>query len=187
VNFNADAEFDDGSCGYSNELPNMGLIMVEDAQNEQFYVMMELSAMGTGGPYGVMSSLNEPVVVMNTTGQALKGPYACGTEVQYTVHDMGNNMQTAMTSPVYTMACGVQVEEAPAKKTEVQLYPNPAANNVQLTGIEKGTSVEVYDLTGRILFKDKAQSDRMEISVAKWNAGVYLVRAAGKTMRLVKE
>jgi len=53
--------------------------------------------------------------------------------------------------------------------------------------LEKGTSVEVYDLTGRILFKDKAQSDRMEISVAKWNAGVYLVRAAGKTMRLVKE
>jgi hypothetical protein len=187
VNFNADAEYDDGSCGYSNELPNMGLIMVEDPQNEQFYVMMELSAMGTGGPYGVVSSLSEPVVVMNSTGQALKGPYACGTEVQYTVHDMGNNMQTAMTSPVYTMACGVQVEEAPAKKTEVQLYPNPATNNVQLTGIEKGTSVEVYDLTGRILFKDKAQSDRMEISVAKWNAGVYLVRAAGKTMRLVKE
>ena len=187
VNFNADAEFDDGSCGYSNELPNMGLIMVEDAQNEQFYVMMELSAMGTGGPYGVVSSLNEPVVVMNATGQALKGPYACGTEVQYTVHDMGNNMQTAMTSPVYTMACGVQVEETPTKKTELQLYPNPTKNNVNLVGLEKGTSVEVYDLTGRILFKDKAQSDRMEISVAKWNAGVYLVRAAGKTMRLVKE
>lgn len=187
VNYNADAQYDDGSCGYSNELPNMGLILVEDAQNEQFYVMMELSAMGTGGPYGVVSSLNEPVVVMNTTGQALKGPYACGTEVQYTVHDMGNNMQTAMTSPVYTMACGVQVEEAPAKKTEVQLYPNPAKNNVNLVGLEKGTVVEVYDLTGRVLFKDKAISDRIEISVSKWNAGVYLVRAGGKTMRLVKE
>lgn len=187
VNYNADAQFDDGSCGYTNELPNMGLMLVEDAVNEQFYVMMELSAMGTGGPYGVVSSVNEPVVVMNTTGQALKGPYACGTEVQFTVHDMGNNMQTAMTSPVYTMACGVQVEETPAKKTEMQLYPNPAKNNVNLVGLEKGTSVEVYDLTGRILFKDKAQSDRMEISVSKWNAGVYLVRAAGKTMRLVKE
>jgi len=124
---------------------------------------------------------------MNAAGQTLKGPYACGTEVQFNVHDMGNNMQTAMTSPVYTMACDVQVEEAPAKKTEVQLYPNPTKNNVNLVGLEKGTSVEVYDLTGRILFKDKAQSDRMEISVAKWNAGVYLVRAAGKTMRLVKE
>lgn len=187
VNYNADAQFDDGSCGYTNELPNMGLMLVEDEANEQFYVMMELSAMGTGGPYGVVSSANEPVVVMNTTGQALKGPYACGTEVQFTVHDMGNNMQTAMTSPVYTMACGVQVEETPAKKTEMQLYPNPAKNNVNLVGLEKGTSVEVYDLTGRILFKDKAQSDRMEISVSKWNAGVYLVRASGKTMRLVKE
>lgn len=187
VNYNADAQFDDGSCGYTNELPNMGLMLVEDTANEQFYVMMELSAMGTGGPYGVVSSVNEPVVVMNTTGQALKGPYACGTEVQYTVHDMGNGMQTAMVSPVYTMACGVQVEEAPAKQSEVQLYPNPATSNVQLTGIEKGASVEVYDLTGRILFKDKAQSDRMEISVSKWNAGVYLVRVAGKTMRLVKE
>jgi len=187
VNYNADAQFDDGSCGYTNELPNMGLMLVEDEANEQFYVMMELSAMGTGGPYGVVSSTNEPVVVMNTTGQALKGPYACGTEVQFTVHDMGNNMQTAMTSPVYTMACGVQVEETPTKKTEMQLYPNPAKNNVNLVGLEKGTSVEVYDLTGRVLFRDKAQSDRMEISVSKWNAGVYMVRAAGKTMRLVKE
>ncbi len=187
VNYNADAQYDDGSCGYSNELPNMGLMLVEDEANEQFYVMMELSAMGTGGPYGVVSTANEPVVVMNTTGQALKGPYACGTEVQFTVHDMGNNMQTAMTSPVYTMACGVQVEETPTKKTEMQLYPNPAKNNVNLVGLEKGTSVEVYDLTGRVLFKDKAQSDRMEISVSKWNAGVYMVRAAGKTMRLVKE
>jgi len=45
----------------------------------------------------------------------------------------------------------------------------------------------VYDLTGRVLFKDKSQSDRIEISVSKWNAGVYLVRAGGKTLRLVKE
>lgn len=187
VNFNSEAQFDDGTCVYTSEAPNMGLMLVEDAANEQFYVMMELSAMGTGGPYGVVSSVNEPVVVMNTTGQALKGPYACGTEVQFTVHDMGNNMQTAMTSPVYTMACGVQVEETPAKKSEVQLYPNPATSNVQLTGIEKGVSVEVYDLTGRVVFKDRAQSDRMEISVSKWNAGVYMVRVEGKTMRLVKE
>jgi hypothetical protein len=165
----------------------MGMILMEDPANEQIFVSMNLSSMGTGGPYGVVSSLNEPVSVMNAAGQTLKGPYPCGTQVQFDVHDMGNNMQTAMTSPIYTMACGVQVEEAPAKKTEVQLYPNPATNNVQLSGIEKGTSVEVYDLTGRILFKDKAQSDRMEISVAKWNAGVYLVRAGGKTLRLVKD
>jgi hypothetical protein len=100
---------------------------------------------------------------------------------------MGNNMQTTLTSPVYTMACGVNVEEAPAKKSELQLYPNPANNNVQLVGIEKGTAVEVYDLTGRQIFKDKAQSDKMEISVSKWNAGVYLVRVGGKTLRLIKE
>jgi hypothetical protein len=47
--------------------------------------------------------------------------------------------------------------------------------------------VEIYDLTGRQIFKDKAQSDKMEISVSKWNAGVYLVRAGGKTLRLVKD
>ncbi len=187
VNYNSQAQFDDGSCAYNTELPNMGMALVEDPANNQFYVMMNLASMGTGGPYGVVSSLNEPVSVMNATGQTLKGPYACGTEVQFNVHDMGNNMQTTLTSPVYSMACGVNVEEAPAKKTEMQLYPNPTKNNVNLVGLEKGTSVEVYDLTGRILFKDKAQSDRMEISVSKWNTGVYLVRAAGKTMRLVKE
>jgi hypothetical protein len=165
----------------------MGMVLMEDPANEQFFVSMNLSSMGTGGPYGVVSSLNEPVSVMSSAGQTLKGPYPCGTQVQFDVHDMGNNMQTTLTSPVYTMACGVQVEEAPAKKTEMQLYPNPAKNIVNLVGIEKGISVEIYDLTGRQIFKDKAQSDKMEISVSKWNGGVYLVRAGGKTMRLVKE
>jgi len=187
LNYVSDSQFDDGSCVYDVELPNMGMILMEDPANEQFYVSMNLSSMGTGGPYGVVSSLNEPVSVMSSAGQTLKGPYPCGTEVQFNVHDMGNNMQTTLTSPVYTMACGVNVEEAPAKKSELQLYPNPANNNVQLVGIEKGTAVEVYDLTGRQIFKDKAQSDKMEISVSKWNAGVYLVRAGGKTLRLIKE
>jgi hypothetical protein len=187
LNYGGDSQFDDGSCVYDVELPNMGMILMEDPTNEQFFVSMNLSSMGTGGPYGVVSSLNEPVSVMNAAGQTLKGPYPCGTQVQFDVHDMGNNMQTTLTSPVYTMACAVNVEEAPTKKSELQLYPNPANNNVQLVGIEKGISVEIYDLTGRQIFKDKAQSDKMEISVSKWNAGVYLVRAGGKTLRLVKE
>jgi Secretion system C-terminal sorting domain len=187
ANFNTQALYDDGSCVYSTDLPNMGMMLMEDPANSQFYVLMDLASMGTGGPYGVVSSLNEPTAVMSAAGQTMKGPYACGTEVQFTVHDMGNNMQTAMTSPIYTMACGVNVEETPTKKSELQVYPNPAKNNVQLTGIEKGTSVEIYDLTGRVVFRDKATTNKMEISISKWNAGIYLVRAGEKTVRLVKD
>ncbi|MFM2196387.1 MAG: Secretion system C-terminal sorting domain, partial [Bacteroidota bacterium] len=130
---------------------------------------------------------NEPAAVMSTTGQTLKGPYACGTEVQFTVHDMGNNMQTAMTSPVYTMACGVDVNETEEGKNEIQLYPNPARTQITIKGLEKGMALEVLDLTGRVIHTEKVTTEQMQLNIAKWQTGVYLVRVGGTTLRLVKE
>ncbi|MBM3447717.1 MAG: T9SS type A sorting domain-containing protein [Bacteroidetes bacterium] len=188
ANYSDQAQFDDGSCVYTTDLPNMGMMLMEDPANNQFYVLMDLASMGTGGPYGVMSSLNEPAAVMSTTGQTLKGPYACGTEVQFTVHDMGNNMQTAMTSPVYTMACGVGIGETIAEgKNEIQLYPNPARTQITIKGLEKGMLLEVLDLTGRIVHTEKVTTEQMQLNVAKWQTGLYLVRVGGTTLRLVKE
>ena len=188
ANYNDQAQFDDGSCVYTTDLPNMGMMLMEDPANNQFYVLMDLASMGTGGPYGVMSSLNEPAAVMSTTGQTLKGPYACGTEVQFTVHDMSNNMQTAMTSPVYTMACGVGIGETIAEgKNEIELYPNPARTQITIKGLERGMLLEVLDLTGRMVHTEKVTTEQMQLNVAKWQTGLYLVRVGGTTLRLVKE
>lgn len=186
-NYNPDATFDDGTCFYNVELPNMGMTMVTDEVNNQFYVLMDLASMGTGGPYGVVSSLNEPVTVMNAAGQSLRGPYACGTEVQFQVHDMGNGMQAMLNSPVYTMACGVGVEESANTSATPSLYPNPARDLVQVVGLTKNSMLEVIDVTGRTVYSTKVSSEQQTLNTSSWTAGIYLVRTGQTTLRLVKQ
>jgi hypothetical protein len=101
---------------------------------------------------------------------------------------MGNNMQTAMTSPVYTMACGVGIGETIAEgKNEIELYPNPARTQITIKGLERGMLLEVLDLTGRMVHTEKVTTEQMQLNVAKWQTGLYLVRVGGTTLRLVKE
>jgi hypothetical protein len=186
-NYNSEATFDDGTCYYNAELPNMGMTMISDEANDQFYVLMDLASMGTGGPYGVVSSLNEPVTVMNAEGQALRGPYACGTEVQFQVHDMGNGMQSMLNSPVYTMACSVGVEENENVSNKPVLYPNPARDFVQVIGLTKGSNLQVLDVAGRVVYSTQVTSEQQSLNTSSWTAGVYLVRVGQTTLRLVKE
>ena len=186
-NYNSEATFDDGTCFYNAELPNMGMTMISDETNDQFYVLMDLASMGSGGPYGVVSSLNEPVTVMNAEGQTLRGPYACGTEVQFQVHDMGNGMQSMLSSPVYTMACSVGVEENENTANKPVLYPNPARDAVQVLGLTKGSNLQVLDVAGRIVYSTQVTSEQLTLNTSSWTAGVYLVRTWQTTLRLVKE
>ena len=48
-------------------------------------------------------------------------------------------------------------------------------------------ALEVLDLTGRVIHTEKVTTEQMQLNVAKWQTGVYLVRVGGTTLRLVKE
>ena len=187
LNYNPDADYNDGSCIYNAELPNVGMTLVPDIANNQFYVLVDLSSMGTGGPYGVLSSLNEPATIMSTTGQAIRGPYSCDTEVQLQVHDMGNAMQTVANSPTYSLPCSASVESHPLLKSTPVLYPNPAHDEVQIVGLTKGMSVQVLDIAGRVIYSTQVTSEQQRLNTSSWNAGIYLIRMGQTTLRLVKE
>lgn len=62
-------------------------------------------------------------------------------------------------------------EDAPS---DIRLYPNPASNVLYLRGIasHKLTSIDIYDLTGRLLQHLQYQT---EISISDFSNGLYLV------------
>ncbi len=57
----------------------------------------------------------------------------------------------------------------------VRLYPNPAAEYVNITHLE-GADVEIINLTGRRVYAENNVSGNLEVSLSSFTPGVYTVR-----------
>ena len=67
----------------------------------------------------------------------------------------------------------VNVETTKNLNNDIQLYPNPA--NSFLSFSEYGVrEVNIYDLNGRLFFKNEPVQDQT-ISVSNWNNGIYII------------
>ncbi len=90
-----------------------------------------------------------------------------------TVEDANN----CVTSNSFTVAGYTSVAELSVIKNSTSLYPNPASSFtvVEAVGFEINT-VQVYDLTGRIVFESTPNNSKENINTANFNNGVYYVR-----------
>jgi hypothetical protein len=72
----------------------------------------------------------------------------------------------------------------------LNMFPNPAKEMVSLTGLNNA-EVSIIDVTGRLHMRLETYTETLQIPVAEWNAGVYmiLVKQNNETtqMRLIVE
>ncbi|MDR1562246.1 MAG: leucine-rich repeat domain-containing protein [Dysgonamonadaceae bacterium] len=75
--------------------------------------------------------------------------------------------------------------ESSVTESDVSVYPNPVVESFRISGITAPTEVIITDLSGRTLLQQTVEAGE---SVAAGNLpkGVYLVRAGGKTLKVVK-
>jgi hypothetical protein len=65
----------------------------------------------------------------------------------------------------------------------IVLWPNPASNILYLD-VKEGTSVSVFDMTGRMVKQERYEG---QINVSDLVPGIYAIKAEGSTVRFVKE
>jgi hypothetical protein len=56
------------------------------------------------------------------------------------------------------------------------LYPNPATSLLNISGLETGSKVAVINFVGEMVQIRQAYSDRMEIDLGDFSAGIYFIR-----------
>ena len=83
--------------------------------------------------------------------------------------------------------------------TVVRVYPNPTSDYIHIEGLETGTSIELYDLSGRQVKNEKlingfvaAQPDKAVLDVKNISSGTYLLKITSKegavgTAKVMKE
>lgn len=73
----------------------------------------------------------------------------------------------------------VGINTAIAEDIDVNIYPNPASNVVNISALNSNENIgyEVYDLMGRCLIKGEVNAHQnASIATSDWKAGVYVVR-----------
>jgi len=91
-------------------------------------------------------------------------------------------MDTVMSFIIPRMATVLQAEGVPAGIVETaqsfKVYPNPASDVVAIKGTNGSTftSVQAFDITGRVVYASDATGNSLSIDVSNWNNGIYLVQ-----------
>ncbi len=76
------------------------------------------------------------------------------------------------------------------KNQEFSIYPNPASDNVTITGIGSGDFISVNDLQGREVLSVQADSPLYRLNLQDLNKGIYLLKLSSKpdeVIKLIKE
>ena len=75
---------------------------------------------------------------------------------------------------------------------QVKVYPNPANDVLHIQGIEVGSSLALYDISGKLLKHEEALSNNLNIDVKDLASGIYQLKISTKdgkegTAKVMKE
>ncbi|GHT06040.1 hypothetical protein AGMMS49525_13950 [Bacteroidia bacterium] len=72
------------------------------------------------------------------------------------------------------------------KNSGLKLYPNPATDNVTISGLQGDEAISFFDPNGRTVMIRQATGTTENIEVGQLPKGVYIVRIGTQTLKLVK-
>ena len=67
----------------------------------------------------------------------------------------------------------------------LHLHPNPATSHLTVTGVGRGATVVVLDVAGRVLARQVAADDNLQLDLSAYPAGTYFLRVTDATRSAV--
>jgi hypothetical protein len=83
-----------------------------------------------------------------------------------------------ITVSVSSICCRITGIEELSGSSEIQVFPNPAKNvlNVDLGRKSGETTVGLYDVTGKMIMETKVTDGKLNINTAAYTRGIYLLK-----------
>ena len=95
--------------------------------------------------------------------------------------------------PVGAPAVVTTTEEAPAEKIDMNVYPNPASNyvNVVLSGVKGQTMITVHDMSGKAVSNMRVDVDDndqiINLPVDNYSQGIYFIKVVNGNAVMTKK
>ncbi len=85
---------------------------------------------------------------------------------------------------IITYCTTVGINELPSAP-QISVYPNPSSGQFNFSGLEKQNKIEVFDITGRIIYQSIAKNDFETINISDKAKAIYFYRIT-KEIKLVQ-
>ncbi len=82
-----------------------------------------------------------------------------------------------------TVGTGPELSE---NKSLIQIYPNPAAGLLNISGITSKTTIRLYDVLGKLIFEKETEADEA-IDISFLKQGVYQITAENNMGRVINK
>jgi hypothetical protein len=99
----------------------------------------------------------------------------------------GLDLNNCSNNSTFTQSVSACTSIQPQKESikEILLYPNPT-NGGFLIQCEKGTKIRIQNMLGDLLLEHTMSSEKEELSIEKWNDGIYILSTEGASIRIIK-
>lgn len=84
----------------------------------------------------------------------------------------------------FNFTLGVGLEESAISNLAV--YPNPASDHISISKLPNNSIVSVSDMSGRVVYRVKTDSQKMNISLSDFENGVYTLSCVTNNQRIVR-
>jgi len=124
---------------------------------------------------------------------------ADGNETQYAVSDVQKIVFASSTMTVELKSGENRTDvsrvsfkdmtgiETPKQESSISVFPNPVVETLTVSGVKKGTVINVFDLGGGLLKTVAAQENTATINVASLQKGIYLLQIDKQTVKFIKK
>jgi hypothetical protein len=177
MNFDPTAVFDDGTCFYAAIPTQMGMAMLEDDDNQVYYVIMNVTDLGNGAPY-LMTTNNGMQMMMTESGEYVAGPFPCDAEIDFTLQSLSTGMATYMNTTMEGQCAIISsTEEVTQTASGFLIYPNPNNGQFSISGIDAPVAtIRIFDLSGRMMREQQVSGgNQININTEELTNGVYQV------------
>lgn len=102
--------------------------------------------------------------------------------------DSPANRQTLMNEVLNYFSNLVNTNELSTIDNEFSISPNPASDIINIhykNDLFSNEMVQVYDLTGKLMFESAISTDMHQLSVSSLKNGIYFVKLGDKTRKLI--
>jgi hypothetical protein len=84
-----------------------------------------------------------------------------------------------------TQPAGSGVGIGTYEDAELNVFPNPASEIIQIVNLDPNSEVIIQDISGKIVFRNDQPQSSMFIDISRWSKGLYLCRSGLITRKLV--
>ena len=124
------------------------------------------------------------VEIANITGTTyVDENLAYDTEYCYTVTSMGANSESDPSEEACTKTLGESLAE---NTSELNIFPNPATDNLSIEANEQITEVNIYNIIGVSVYNEQCTNNNLNVNISDFNNGVYFVKVKTNNTEIVK-